>query len=292
MDHPARTHRYPWLGGPLSWAQMWSTLAALALGGGAAVVYLRYLRSGGDVAPDSAYGYGFALAGTAILLLVGASYFVRKRWARHGRGRLHTWMAWHIAGGCLGVALIFMHAAGNFHPRTGTYALYALIVLIVSGVIGRALDRICPRLAARAALGALTESGAERLDNLTWQVTALRMPAPPDRAPAATHGDPRMARGQPWDIAYLDLDPEVEAIPSFFGGSAAHAAAAQPAAPVALPRAVRREAASLRATLSREEFWLALVRVWRRLHLLLSVVFVALLAWHIEFALTLLWNAR
>lgn len=292
MSARTRTYRYAWLGGPLSRAQVWTALAAVASGAGAAALYLAYLRRGGDVAPDSAYGYGFALSGTLLLALVGAGYWVRKRRAQHARVRLHTWMAWHIAGACLGVALIFMHAAGNFHPRTGTYALYGLIAVIVSGVIGRALDRIAPRLAARAALGALSGSGEERLeelDELAHTMTAPRVPIPPERAPAS--GAPRPGvSGQPWDVAYFDLDPEVEAIPGFFAG--APAAPTRRSLTISLPHEVRRQAAHVGAAMSQEAFWVGLVRVWRRLHLLLSLVFLGLLLWHIEFAITLLWNAR
>ena len=280
-------HRYPWLGGPLSRAQAWSALATVALGAGVAALFLRYLR-GGDVSPDSAYRYGFALAGTLVLLVVGAGYLVRKRWAHHGRGRLHTWMAWHISGACLGVVLIFMHAAGNFHPRTGTYALYGLIALLVSGFVGRTLDRICPRLAARAATRALNATGEERLDELEWRVSSLHRAV---SAPTPTAAPPGMAvHGLPWDVAYFDLDPDVDAIPRLVSDLPTSRPPRAPSMP--MPREVRRQAASLRATMGREDFYLSLVRVWRRLHLLLSLMFVALLLWHIEFALTLLWNAR
>jgi hypothetical protein len=34
------------------------------------------------------------------------------------------------------------------------------------------------------------------------------------------------------------------------------------------------------------------VRVWRRLHLLISLVFLGLLIWHVTFAVTLMVHAR
>ncbi len=56
-------------------------------------------------------------------------------------GLLHTALSWHVVGGILALALILAHSAGNYHPRTGSYALYSLIALVVSGIIGKQLDR-------------------------------------------------------------------------------------------------------------------------------------------------------
>jgi hypothetical protein len=280
-----RTPRYRWLGGPLSRAQWIASLATLAVAIGLGALYLGYLY-GGDVAPDSPFGYGCALVGTLLLLGAGLGYLARKRWGRQRAGRLHVLLAWHIAASVVGLLLILMHATGNFNARSGTYALYGLVALVVSGVIGRALDRLGPWLAARAALATLTVGGEDQLDELERQP----LPHPPRSAPtgAATR---RHAAGAPWDVAYFDLDPEVESIPSLIG--------ARPAVPEPRPRVwgappveLRRQAAVLRSALWREAFSIQLVRVWRRLHLLISVVFLGLLIWHIIFAVTLLLHAR
>src|ERR1051326_7690117 len=132
--------RYPWLTVRLSGAQWASLWLCLLAGIGLAYLYTMYLQSK-DVSPDSMYGYGFAIAGTILLLLVGAGYALRKRLGRRWPGRLHTFLAWHMAGGLLGLVLILMHSAGNFNPRSGTYALYGLIGVVISGIIGRVLDR-------------------------------------------------------------------------------------------------------------------------------------------------------
>jgi hypothetical protein len=269
---------------------------------------VQYTR-GADVAPDSMYGYGFAIAGTVLLLLVGAGYPLRKRIGRRWPGRLHTFMAWHVAGGLLGLLLILMHAVGNFNPRSGTYALYGLIGIVISGLIGRVLDRFAPRLATKAALQALGASGEERLDDLEQELGVLAG----DQRARRDALEEAEAQGTPWDLAYYDLDPEVEDIPALLsqgvrsdtgpildltqisGPLVAQPSRQQPRLSAARRQstsAVMRQAAAIQRSMGREKFYLSLVRVWRRVHILVSLVALGLLIWHLEYAVTLLMGAR
>ena len=283
------------------WAALWISTAA---GIGLAYLYTVYLQSK-DVAPDSMYGYGFAIAGTLLLLLVGAGYTLRRRLGRRWPGRLHTFLAWHTAGGLLGLMLILMHSAGNFNPRSGTYALYGLIGVVISGIIGRVLDRFSPRLAAKAALQALSASGEERLDDLEDELAAIADDAHARRQALQEEG----SRGTPWDLAYYDLDPEIEEISTLLrrgvhGESNRILNLKQLSGPLSVPRdqrltpnrqstgALARQAAGIQRALGREQFHLHLVRVWRRLHILISLAALGLLIWHLEYAATLLIGAK
>jgi hypothetical protein len=165
---------YPLVGAGASRTQRTAYVGALLVGIGMAYLYHLYTQSN-DVSPDSPWGYAFAIGGTTLLLLAGGGYVLRKRRGRRSHIRLHTALAWHISGGLVGIGLIFMHAAGNFNSRSGTYALYALIAVVVSGGIGRLFDRVCPRLAAAAAAKALTVDGEDRLDALHQKLTAAQM---------------------------------------------------------------------------------------------------------------------
>jgi len=241
------------------------------------------MRSG-DVAPDSLYGYIFAIAATVLLVLVGVGYTLRKRLRRRRFGLLHTALSWHVVGGVLGLALILAHAAGNFHPRTGTYALCSLIALVITGVIGRQLDRIAPRIAARYALKTLTSDGEERLDTL---VSALneRSATRRERRQAATR---QSEPGAPWDLAYYDLRATDDQIPALLNQQTrgrAHAVSASSGAQAA-------ESLDLRRAIGFERLCLDLIRVWRYLHTALSVLTLVLILWHLEFAATLLLSAR
>lgn len=121
-----------------------------------------------------------------------------------------------------------MHAAGSFDQPSGTYAFYGLLGIIGSGLVGRVIDYLCLRLAARAALGALNANGEDRLEALS----------------SAFETSPRRH------------------LPS-----------------------LRREACTLERALRREQRWLRLIRLWRTVHILISLVAASLLVWHLIFAL-------
>lgn len=291
-EQPAAIHtkglpRYSLLRWRTSRAQKAVGRVALVVALGLAYLYYVWYQRSGDVSPDSIYGYGFAIVGTLLLLIVGIGYIMRKRRRRQWIRRLHTVLAWHVWGGLLGLLLIVMHAAGNFNPRSGTYALYGLIALIVSGIIGRVLDRVAPLLAARAALRVLTTSGEERLDDLERQLRAKRGPERHRRAESS----PPRASGVPWDIGYYDLDPEIETIPTLVGLGADRAPAAHAASHRSLSlREVKREVRAIESAMGSEEFFIQLVRVWRHLHILISLAFLGLLIWHLVYAAQLLMN--
>lgn len=218
---------YPWLWLRLSKAERAAGLVGLVTGGVLVYLYRQYLQ-GTDVAPDSVVGLGFAVAGTLLLILVGAGYTLRKRWQTDWPGRLHTFLAWHVVGGLLGLLLIWMHTAGNFGQPSGTYAFYGLLGIVISGIVGRIIDYICPRIVASAALSTLTANGEDRLEAVTTAVASSRRRHLP---------------------------------------------------------ALKREARALQRPLRREQYVLALIRLWRVVHILISLVAASLLVWHLIFAL-------
>src|SRR5438309_5736930 len=87
-----QTRRSPRRGfrGGWSRSQWRAALAGLVVATGLAFAYVYYLSFGGDVSPDSLYGYAFAIAGTLLLAVVGVGYTLRKRVRRARRGLLHT----------------------------------------------------------------------------------------------------------------------------------------------------------------------------------------------------------
>ncbi|HUY76504.1 MAG TPA: hypothetical protein VMV29_07010 [Ktedonobacterales bacterium] len=296
---PSSTTGYPLVGASASRAERGAYLGALVAGIVLVYVYRLYTQTG-DVAPDSLWGYVFAISGTALLLLVGVGYSVRKRRARHARVRLHTMLAWHVVGALLGVALIFMHSAGNFNPRTGTYALYGLIAATLSGVIGRLFDRVCPRLAAAAAAQALTADGVDRLVALQQQLTDAQVYGATQRRVAPR----RRQTDAPWDLAYYDLDADGGAISALLDqdGPAAYAIQTQramsaattrlPPKPPSLQPRLLRPATGAGDVAGREQVFIGMIRAWRRLHVVLCVVALGLLIWHISYAVMLLIGAR
>jgi hypothetical protein len=139
---------YPWLFFYVTRTWLLSlcvTFIVVAVAGG---FYLWYSQFGNDVAPDSIIGLLFASAGTICFILAAMLYMRHRRSHRRQAGQLNASLHWHICLAILSLALLLMHSFGNFNARTGTYALYGLIALVVSGFVGSLMDRIMPRLIA------------------------------------------------------------------------------------------------------------------------------------------------
>src|SRR2546430_3670543 len=149
-------------------------LSVIFLGVGVGVVFfVWYIQHSHDASPDSITGYTYAIIGTLFLLLAAVLYSL-KRHSHKKRtvGQLHRSLNWHICFGVLGLVFLFLHSFGNFNPRTGTYALYGMIALAVSGIVGRFLDRLVPRLIAGEVHKGLTVKGDDRIETISQKLSA------------------------------------------------------------------------------------------------------------------------
>ncbi len=164
---------YSWLWFHVGRSWIVSLLVTLLIVGASGAIYVWYTRYSNDVSPDSIAGYSYAIAGTLFLVLAGVLYTLRRRSRKRAMGRLHAALNWHVFLGITGMALLFMHSFGNFNPRTGTYALYGMIALVISGFIGRFLDRLMPRLIAGEVRKALTAQGEDRIETISQQLQAI-----------------------------------------------------------------------------------------------------------------------
>lgn len=225
----------------------------------------------------------------------------------------------------MALVLLFLHSFGNFNPRTGTYALYAMVALAISGFIGRWLDHIMPRLITEEARKALTAQGDDRIERISQRLRSIvshntreevrgfqpdgpghSMPGIPGltRTPFANAGS-RSAKGTvkpndkggpvlqtSWDLAYISLEETPQELKR---DSAQYrfvpdrkSALANPVAliPGAQEHIVALE--DVKKALKREEFFRYIIRYWRAFHISLAVLTIALTLWHLEFAATLL----
>lgn len=302
-----KSPRYSWLGRRASPALRVACVIMLLLGAALIVVYLAYLRGSSDASPDGPLGVAFAVGGTALFVLVGAGYVVRKRVLRGRSGGLQTVLSWHIVLGVLALALILMHAAGNFHPRSGTFALYGLVAVVISGFVGRAIDCFCPRIAAMASLRAVRteDTMRERLHRHKRSERAARLAA--DRSDARNPWAASFPPHQPapqrapawddaqWDLAYYDQPRGGHSLPTALRLDHASARAqSRPDIPVVTPMPSAEERARLSAEIlratERMRFAVALVRVWRHVHRLVCVVTVGLIIWHLLYAAMLVFG--
>lgn len=140
--------RYSWFSLDINsaWTMTWLfTLVVIAL---CIAFFVFYCFFSNDLAPDSLAGYTVAIVGTLFILLAALAYTRSRRSRNRSVGRLNISLYWHISFGLVALALLFLHSFGNFNPRTGTYALYGMIALMISGTIGRILGRVVPKLIA------------------------------------------------------------------------------------------------------------------------------------------------
>lgn len=134
---------------------------------------LVYTRVTDDRSPFGLAGLTYAIAGLLFMGLAAIAYTLSRCSRKRTVGSLNASLHWHISFGIIALCLVFLHSFGNFEPVSGTYALLGLITLVISGVVGRALDRFVPRLITREVNIALTEQGDDRIDAVTQALQIL-----------------------------------------------------------------------------------------------------------------------
>lgn len=284
-------------------------IAALTIGIGGAL-YVWYSRTGGDPFPDSTVGLGYATAGTLCLILAAILYTLRRRARRRGIGQLNAALQWHIAFAITGLLLLFMHSFGHFNPRSGTYALYGMIALVLSGVIGKILDAILPRLIANEAQKALTAQGDDRISTISRKLQdivshnsqELRAYHPTGNSLSgignnlstlsSTYNPPSQPLMTSWDMAYISLDEtpqELSRTESHYRFVPdKHSTLTQPGALLPGAQAHIAALADAQKALRREKCYRYIIRYWRVLHVGLALLTIGLTTWHIVYAAQLL----
>ena len=228
---------YTWLHFHTNRASKKGLLVTCIVIGAGCAFYAWYAHFGHDVAPDSSVGLIFAIAGTLCFLLASMGYTRSRTSRKRGIGQLNNALNWHVFFALIGLALLIMHSFGNFNAKTGTYALYGLIVLMVSGFVGRFLDRVVPRLIAAEVDSVLTAQGEDRIEHLSQRLQTLTV--------------------------------------------------SQPSIVMASANKYLAEIQRVQHAMQREQFYRALILYWRRLHLLLAIITIALIIWHLVYVVQL-----
>ncbi len=288
-----------------------SFLVTVAIIVAGVIFYIWYGNVVGDRHGDSAGGLVFAVAGTFFMIMASVGFTLRRQARKRYVGQLNALLNWHVCFGILAVVMIFLHAYGNFNPRSGTYALYAMIALVIVGIIGRVLDRMMPRMITQEVSKALTVQGEDRIESISRKLQSivvhnkqeLRAFQPPGRAasPLSMPGMPGKmggAGGGPavlqssWDMAYISLEETPQEVSRDNGqyrfvpdrrSSLARPGALYPGAQEHMSAI-----AEVQQALKKEEFLRYVIRFWRVFHIALAVVTVGLTLWHLEFAFSLI----
>lgn len=86
-------------------------------------------------------GYWIGVAGAVMMLLL-FTYSLRKRFRfAHGWGHIKGWFMIHMFLGVAGPLLILLHSTFRIGSLNAGVALYSMIIVALSGVIGRFLQR-------------------------------------------------------------------------------------------------------------------------------------------------------
>jgi hypothetical protein len=290
---------YPWLFFYLRRSWVLSLFATLLVVVPTWVFYNWYVKNGQDPSPDSVLGYTFAIVGTILMMMALVGFSLRRRSRKRKIGQLNRSLNWHMFFGMTGLALFFMHSFGNFNPRTGTYALYGMIAMAVSGLIGRFLDQIIPRMITSQIDEVLTGQGDDQVERISQQVRALMEHNAEGNSGfvPVVSGAPVKSRfieepgGASWDLAYITLD----ATPQELNREASYRLVPDRKSRLTRPGAMvpgadeqMRSLQRVQVAMRKEHTYRYILRYWRAFHIFLAFTTIGLTLWHLEYAATLL----
>ncbi len=95
------------------------------------------------LSPGGMVGHGYGIVGTA-LFLTNLTYLMRRRFARWRVGKMKLWLEIHAVTGILGGALILFHSAFQLRSSIASTSFWCVVVLMVTGIIGRFLKSLVP----------------------------------------------------------------------------------------------------------------------------------------------------
>lgn len=144
----------------------WTGLVLLVL---LAATYALYAARSELTHGGTAMGLGYGIAST-LLILVLLAFGVRKRAYRSKLGTLEGWLQSHVVLGLLAMVLVYFHAgdvAVGYEDRVATWAYWAMVSVVGSGVFGTLVYSLVPRLLTEVQSNLEPEEISERLNRLT-----------------------------------------------------------------------------------------------------------------------------
>lgn len=122
-------------------ALRWVWRLAIALLAGVLAILAWLVAFGRVLDPGSSLGYNLGLAG-GLLMLSLFLYPLRKRIrALEQVGSMQLWFRYHMLAGICGPLLVLFHSTFTVKSMNGGVALYAMLLVACSGIVGRFLYR-------------------------------------------------------------------------------------------------------------------------------------------------------
>ncbi len=143
--------------------------------------------------PGGVVGHGYGIVGTALIVL-NLLYLVRRKLAKLPLGSMRVWLDMHAFTGLVGGMLVLFHSAFQMRTPIANLSAVSLVVVVLTGVLGRflhwlapgaddaaleeqlhGLDAVMPGLAQRIR-AALAAAPATRLDDATLMSAIATIP--------------------------------------------------------------------------------------------------------------------
>lgn len=99
--------------------------------------------------PGEEVGHGYGVVGTG-LIFTNLLYLVRRKLARWPLGSMRFWLALHVVTGLVGSLLIVFHSAFQLRTPIASVTSVSLFVVVLTGVVGRYLYALTPKVDADA----------------------------------------------------------------------------------------------------------------------------------------------
>jgi predicted membrane channel-forming protein YqfA (hemolysin III family) len=113
----------------------------------------------------SAMGLTYGITGTLLILLL-ASFGIRKRWYRSTFGTLEQWMQSHIYLGILVMVILLFHTGFRFNDKIAVTTFVLVGIVVFSGAFGAVLYVTIPRLLTEVESNLTVEELSDQLNQL------------------------------------------------------------------------------------------------------------------------------
>jgi hypothetical protein len=151
----------------VAWRWIAAVLLALLLAS-----YAWYARSGGETHGGTAWGIGYGIAASGLVLLLVA-FGWRKRAYGSKVGTLEGWLQAHVYLGLLAPVVVLLHTGFRFEDRVALAAFGVMALVAFSGVVGAAFYTVYPRLLTEVQSNLAPAETSERLNRLTASMARL-----------------------------------------------------------------------------------------------------------------------
>lgn len=151
----------------VAWRWIAAVLLALLLAS-----YAWYARSGGETHGGTAWGIGYGIAASGLVLLLVA-FGWRKRAYGSKVGTLEGWLQAHVYLGLLAPVVVLLHTGFRFEDRVALAAFGVMALVALSGVVGATFYTVYPRLLTEVQSNLAPAETSERLNRLTASMARL-----------------------------------------------------------------------------------------------------------------------